>query len=65
MRKRTLTVPDRNYTSSTEGHLPRRVVSVAAAPWEEATEPPAPVEEKPKGPILKGPRPGKLKPDAK
>lgn len=67
LRKRTVEVPDRNYTSSADGSLPRRGVSVAAAPWEledelnklGVVEPP-----KAKGPILKGPRPGMLKPDA-
>lgn len=59
-RKRTVLVPDRNYTNASDGHLPRREVSVVAAPWEEAaTRKVAP--PKPTGPVLKGPRPGKLK----
>lgn len=32
--KRTVLVPNRNFTSSADGHLPRSAVSVAAAPWE-------------------------------
>lgn len=65
MRKRTALVPDRNYTHSANGELPKRPVSVVAAPWEDAAEPKIEAPPEPKGPIKKGPRPGKLKPDAK
>ncbi len=67
MRKRVIHVPDRAYTSSQDGNLPRRGVSVPAEPWEIEREldvlgvRPAPAKEYNK----KGPRPGKLPPDPK
>lgn len=69
LRKRTVQVPDRNHTSSQDGTLPLRPVSVAAAPWEIEHElnilgvVPPPSEEKKI--IRKGPRPGMNKPDNK
>lgn len=38
MRKKTLLLPDKTYSNSAVGNLPRSRVSVAAAPWED-TEP--------------------------
>lgn len=38
MRKKTLLLPDKTYSNSAVGSLPRSKVSVAAAPWED-TEP--------------------------
>lgn len=38
MRKKTILIPDRSYTSSADGHLPRNAVSVAAAPWDDPAE---------------------------
>lgn len=32
--KKTILVPNRNFTASLDGHLPRSAVSVAAMPWE-------------------------------
>jgi hypothetical protein len=32
--KKTVLVPNRNYSASLDGHLPRAAVSVAAPPWE-------------------------------
>lgn len=65
--KRTVLVPDRNHTSSQDGLLPMRRVSVSAAPWEMeqaldelGVREPAPKE---KQIIRKGARPGKLPPD--
>lgn len=64
--KRTIEVPDRTHTKSAGGSLPRREVSVAAAPWDLKVElNRLGVVEPPKGPILKGARPGKLPPDPK
>lgn len=61
--KRTVMVPDRNHTSSQDGLLPMRPVSVAAAPWEDAVVYQKPSKTRHIGPVLKGPRPGKLKKD--
>lgn len=38
MRKKTLLIPDRTYTSSADGRLPRNAISVAAAPWDDPNE---------------------------
>lgn len=69
LRKRTVQVPDRNHTSSQDGALPLRPVSVAAAPWEIEHElnilgvVPPPSEEKKI--VKKGARPASLPPDPK
>lgn len=34
LNKKTLWIPNRNYTMAMDGHLPRSPVSVTAAPWE-------------------------------
>lgn len=38
MDKKTITVPNRSYTSSADGHLPKVPVSVSRPPWEKETE---------------------------
>lgn len=35
MKKKTISVPNRSYTSSADGQLPRVPVSVSMPPWEE------------------------------
>ena len=35
MKKKTIIVPNRSYTSSADGHLPKIKVSVSMPPWEE------------------------------
>lgn len=64
LRKRTVQVPDRNHTSSQDGTLPLRPVSVAAAPWEIERELDI-LGVRPKSQPLREPRPGKLPPDTK
>ncbi len=34
MLKKTILVPNRSYTSSADGHLPKVPVSVSQPPWE-------------------------------
>lgn len=36
MLKKTILVPNRNYTSSADGSLPKSAVSVSMPPWEES-----------------------------
>jgi hypothetical protein len=35
MKKKTISIPNRSYTSSADGHLPKVKVSVSMPPWEE------------------------------
>lgn len=35
MLKKTILVPNRNYTSSADGSLPKSAVSVSMPPWEQ------------------------------
>ncbi len=65
MQKRTIHVPDRSHTSSQDGHLPRRGVSVPAEPWEIERELDTLGVVPPKPTRLTEPRPGKLPPDPK
>jgi hypothetical protein len=38
MLKKTITVPNRSYTSSADGHLPKVKVSVSMPPWEQTKQ---------------------------